>query len=736
MKKESKSAGYGFGTFQGVFTPSILTIIGVVMYLRFGWMLGNVGLATSLAIVTVASSITFLTGLSISALATNMRMKGGGAYFMLSRSFGAEAGAAMGIPLALSQAIGVSFYVSGFAEALTQSGLPVVAGWDPRLVGLATLTVLAAVSTLSANIALKSQYFIMAAIAFSLVAFFLGGPPRGLVPPDPATVPAALGFWPVFAVFFPAVTGILSGVGMSGDLRNPGRAIPVGTIAAVLTGYVVYMAVPLALNAFVPDASVLRTDTMILQKCARWSFPILLGVWAATLSSAVGSFLCAPRVFQALARDRLMPGLFGRGFGANDDPRVSSCFCFAIAATGLWFGDINVIAPILTMFNLSTYALLNLSAGLEELMGNPSWRPTFRVRPWLSFAGFAGCTGAMLMISPGWTLAALGCEGAIFWFMKRRSLRARWGDMRIGLVMAFVRFCVQWLARRPPDSRNWRPNILAFTALPATCREVLRLARDISGNRGLVTVAAVVPQALADQPGRLADLHASACRILKRERLGAVVRVQPAPDSRTGILELVRTYGFGPLVPNTVIAGAPAGEEAAEAYGDLVVQLGRLRRNFISVDAHGGAAVPPDVARRIDIWWRGQTANGSFMLALACMIRRASWTRASLRLCQIVDSAEVVADAERVLLDFIRSARVEAIPHVVVADDRPFAARIADESADATAAFVGLRAPREGETAADYGAYFANLRGLTVRLPLVLFALASEDVDFRSIFRN
>lgn len=736
VKREDRSGGYGFGTFQGVFTPSILTIIGVVMYLRFGWMLGNVGLTTSLVIVTLASSITFLTGLSISALATNMRMKGGGAYFMLSRSFGAEAGAAMGIPLALSQAIGVSFYLSGFAEALTQSGLPVVASWDPRVVGLVTLTILAAVSTVSANLALKSQYLIMAAIAFSLVAFFLGGTPQGLLPPDPSRVPEALGFWPVFAVFFPAVTGILSGVGMSGDLRHPGRSIPVGTIAAVLTGYVVYMAVPLALNAFVPDATILRTDTMILQKCARWSFPILLGVWAATLSSAVGSFLCAPRVFQALARDRLMPAVFGRGYGVNDDPRVSAFFCFGIAATGLWFGDINVIAPILTMFNLSTYALLNLSAGLEELMGNPSWRPTFRVRPWLSFGGFAGCTGAMLMISPGWTLAALGCEGTIFWFTKRRSLRARWGDMRTGLVMALVRLCVQRLVRRPPDSRNWRPNILVFTALPVTRPDVLRLARDISGNRGFVTLAAVVPQVLAGQPARLAELHASARRIVDRVRLGAVVRVQPAADIRSGILEMVRTYGFGPLIPNTVIAGYAPEAGATEAYGDLVVQLGCLRRNLITVSSHGEGPSASDGKRRIDVWWRGQNANGAFMLALAFLLRRASWTHATLRLCQIVEAETFVAEAEKVLAEFIRASRVEAIPRVMIADGRPFSERIAAESVNAAATFVGLRAPRNGETAADYGAYFVNLQRAMDRLPLVLFTLASEDVDFRSIFRN
>ena len=145
---ETKHGGYGFGAFKGVFTPSILTIIGVVMYLRFGWVLGNLGIGRTLLLVTLCNSVTLLTGLSLSALATNREVRGGGAYYLVSRAFGAETGAAIGIPLFLSQAIATAFYAAGFTEALT-SAVPAAAGWDPRVVGTATLLAMAAVSALA-----------------------------------------------------------------------------------------------------------------------------------------------------------------------------------------------------------------------------------------------------------------------------------------------------------------------------------------------------------------------------------------------------------------------------------------------------------------------------------------------------------------------------------------------------------------------------------------------------------
>ena len=273
------------------------------MYLRFGWVVGNVGLPGTLLIVTISTSITLITALSISAIATDQRVRAGGAYYMVSRSLGIETGGAVGIPLFFAQALSVALYTVGFAEAVS-AAFPVL---PARPVGLVTTILVAMLALRSARVAIRAQYFIMGAIGLSLVSFAFG---HAVGPPDAVTVPIGEvpreEFWVVFAVFFPAVTGIMAGVNMSGDLKHPGRAIPRGTLAAIVVGYAIYMILPVFL-AFRADADSLVREPLIMQRMALWGPAILLGVWGATLSSAVGSVLGAPRVLQALARDGVLP---------------------------------------------------------------------------------------------------------------------------------------------------------------------------------------------------------------------------------------------------------------------------------------------------------------------------------------------------------------------------------------------------------------------------------------------
>jgi solute carrier family 12 (sodium/potassium/chloride transporter), member 2 len=230
---ETDSQQKGLGTFGGVFTPSILTILGVIMYLRFGWVVGQVGLIGTFTIVTLSTAITFLTGLSISSIATDQKIKTGGAYYMISRSLGIEAGGAVGIPLYIAQALSVALYTIGFAESVVR----VFPSMDEKMIALITTALITLVAIKSARAAIKTQFVIMAAIGLSLLSLIFGGPVEGATVAVAAAPESSVGFWVVFAVFFPAVTGIMAGVNMSGDLENPSKSIPMGTLAAIGTGY-------------------------------------------------------------------------------------------------------------------------------------------------------------------------------------------------------------------------------------------------------------------------------------------------------------------------------------------------------------------------------------------------------------------------------------------------------------------------------------------------------------------
>ncbi len=738
MSTDAKLApGYQFGAFKGVFTPSILTILGVVMYLRFGWVLGQVGLPLTLLIVTLATAVTFLTGLSLTAIATNMRIGAGGAYFIISRSLGPEVGGAIGLPLFLAQALGIAFYVVGFAEAVTVVvDLAPFLEWLPlaiapeRAVAVATLALLTVVAALSADLALKAQFLVMAAIVASLVSFFMGSAPAaGLAAADTA-LSADVAFWTVFAVFFPAVTGIEAGIAMSGDLKNPSRALPLGTIGAIVTGYAVYLAIPIFLSRVVSDERLLLAHPLIMRDIARWGGLMVAGVWAASLSSAMGSLLGAPRTLQALARDGVIPRFLGRGYGEKRDPRLATAVSFGVALAAILLGDLNLIAPVLTMFFLTSYGLINLSAGLEGMVGSPSWRPTFRLHWSVSLLGAAACLAGMVMIDAGATFLAGAVSGTVYYLLKRRNLRTQWGDMRYGILMLLARFSIDRLARRRPDERSWRPNVLAFSGSPEARPHLVALAQALARGPACLTLATIVPTS-AWSASRGVSLQQSMADALRRRGMHALVKVFPADSLVEGLEGLIKGYGFGPIVPNTVLVGETGEEANVEGFVRLMALIHQLQRNLVIV--RDPEASPERPAPRIDVWWGGNETNIGLMLTLAHLLRTDGPTGGlSLVVKRIVRPDEDAAKIQAGLQAYLAGLRTEVTAEVLPAAGREIFEIIRASSADAATVFLGMCDPEHLPKGIDGVAYYRSLMACTDGLPVVL-VLAAENIRFTRV---
>jgi len=729
--------GYSFGTFQGVFIPSILTILGVIMYMRFGWVLGSVGLVPTLMIVTIATSVTFLTSLSLAALVTNSPVGSGGAYYIISRSLGIEAGSAIGLPLYCAQTLGIAFYISGFAESLNLI-FPIL---NVKIIAVVTLVLITILIMISADIALKSQYFILALIAFSLVSFFLGSGDHLPAPPD-SLMTKAVSFWAVFAVFFPAVTGIEAGLGLSGDLKNPAKSLTFGTLGAVILSYLIYMAIPIFMNHFVHDKSLLLSNNLIMAYVARFKWAVIAGIWGATLSSAIGSLLTAPRTLQALSTDRIIPRFLGRGFGENNDPRIATILSFCIALAGVLLGDLNLIAPVLSMFFLTSYGLINLSAAFEGLIGSPWWRPTFRTPWFISAAGSSICFAAMFMIDSGSTFIAIFLSGCFYFITRRRRLKAHWGDARAGILMWFIQTAVYKLARKAPHERTWRPNIIVFSGAPSSRWYLVSLADALSRGRGMMTTATIVSQVLPKE--RQNQLRESIRSYLDQRGVESLVKVHCATGFSEGAATLLHTYGFGPLVPNTVLMGDPSEDSTSDMYLNVVFAATEERRNLIIVkeeQTEEDKSEEKTVNRRIDIWWDQDSDNAGLLLALGFLMKSSRhWQRATLRVHTILTGQSSDTKLAERITTTVKKMRLGA--EVKIHENSSQAAHwniITETSKDAAFVLLGIHSPSAESFPGKhdnptYKLYFDGIIDKMKTLSAAAVVMAQENIDFESLF--
>ena len=711
----------GLGTFGGVFTPSILTILGVIMYLRLGWVVGNVGLLGTLIIVTLATSITLLTALSICAIATDRVVRVGGAYYMIGRSLGIEIGGAVGIPLYFAQALSVALYTIGFAESVVRS----FGNLNQLYVALITTVAVAALALTSAKLAIRAQYFIMVAIAISLISLFFGKP----LEPTEIEMWGAEGesFWTVFAVFFPAVTGIMAGVNMSGDLRDPIKSIPTGTLAAVGTGYVVYMALPILLASRANALSLIE-DPLIMQRMAVWGPAILLGVWGATLSSAIGSLLGAPRIAQALARDRVLPswlGWLGKGSGKEDEPRLGTIFTLGVVIATVCIGELDLIAPILSMFFLTTYLVLNVAAGIEGFLQSPSFRPVFRVHWSLSLLGAIGCLAVMFLINAVSTVIAAVIVLIIYFWLERRQLQTAWGDTRRGMWMTLLRTGIFQVGDYI-DPKNWQPNILVLSGAPTKRWNLIELADAFTQNRGLITVSSILPVG-SHSVRQKGKMETTLREQIEKRDVQALVRLVTAPSMFEGASNILEIYGIGPLTPNTFLLGASFTPEHRESYCKLVTKIHRAQRNVLILNENSNFGFGS--RRQVDVWWGGLNNNGGLMLLLAYLLRsHPDWHNARVNLKLVVEDETEVQQARDHVNDLVKELRVGVEVKVVVSDKRSFPQILRESSRKADLIFLGLPEPTE-----NFVEDYTRLISWTADLPTTVLVLSTSDYSYEEV---
>ncbi len=722
-----------FGTFKGVFVPSILTILGVILFLRLGWVVGNAGLTMTFAIITFSSLITLITGLSISSTATNTEVGPGGSYFLISRCFGLEPGAAIGLPLYLAQALGISFYVVGFAESLQIffPELPVTS------VAFVTLIILTAVTFFSSSLALKMQIFILVAIILSILSFWFGSPytPEPSLDFDISKVGANFGFWGIFAVFFPAVTGIEAGISMSGDLKDPRKSLPTGTLAAVIVGYLVYMLSALILYNL-SSVEPLILDSLIMTKIAIVPIIIYIGLWGATLSSTMGALLGAPRTMQALAKDKILPAFLAVGTEDTNDPRAATVVSFLIAGAGILLGDLNAIAEILSMFFLTSYGALNFAAGLEGLIDNPSWRPTFRISWAISLLGGFLCFGAMFMINSGASFIAIGAVILIYYLMRLRDVKSNYTDIRTGLTNHFSRKFIYQLNSLTTDARNWRPHFLILSGSPKSRFHLIDLAYTISHKRGFMTVASIIKSDKLDFQKK-SDLEKSTKEFLSKNKIEALTKITRANSISEGAQNLLENYGIGPVTPNTIVIGDTANDENIHEHVKII-QSSYLR-HVNTIIVKDKVEVTADTikkgGREIDVWWRGINGNVSLMLTLAYMLKTSSkWRNAKLTLKSIATNREEQEGIEKALSDFLTSSRVPAKYEVFLKPEDTNAYSIISESSkNSDIVFMGLKEPDENLPL--YSDYYKQIMTNTDNLKTVFYVLESEKISFVDIFQ-
>ncbi|KAM8939350.1 solute carrier family 12 member 2-like [Pelodytes ibericus] len=607
-----------FGWIKGVLVRCLLNIWGVMLFMRLTWIVGQAGLGYTVVIILMATLVTVITGLSTSAIATNGFVRGGGAYYLISRSLGPEFGGSIGLIFAFANAVAVAMYVVGFAETvsdlLSEHGITIVERiHDIRIIGSLTVLLLLGISTAGMEWETKAQITLLGILLAAVGNFFIGTfipadeekKSRGFFNYRASTFLENWGpdfregesFFSIFSIFFPAATGILAGANISGDLKDPQSSIPQGTLLAILISTATYLAVAVASAAcVVREATGNVTDIIttwsgdcknaacnfgfnftacadthckygllnnfqVMAMFSGFSPLITAGIFAATLSSALASLVSAPKVFQALCKDNIYTGLqyFAEGYGQRNEPIRGYILTFFIALGFILIAELNTIAPIISNFFLASYALINFSCFHASLAKSPGWRPAFKYyNMWVSLLGAVLCCGVMFLIK--WQAALLTCVVvlSLYIYVTYKKPDVNWGSSTQALTYLNALQHSIRLYGVEDHVKNFRPQCLVLTGCPVARPALVDLVHSFTKNVGLMICGHVHvgfhKQCLKDMVLNQAKYQ----KWLIQHKKKAFYSPVCAEQFRQGVLYLIQAAGIGRMKPNTLVLGFQA----------------------------------------------------------------------------------------------------------------------------------------------------------------------------------
>jgi len=676
-----------FGTFAGVFTPSILTILGVIMYMRLGWVVGNAGLIGAIIVIILAHLIAVSTGLSVSSVATDKKIGAGGIYYVLSRSMGIPIGGSIGIALFIGTAFSIALYLVGFSESFNAYfGFGMTIN-DIRLTGTLALVAITVLALISTSVALRAQFFILAAIIISLASIFFG---TTALEPETVNLFATEGsasLEVVFAIFFPAVTGFTAGIAMSGDLKDPKRSIPIGTLSAIGVGLIVYLGLAIFISLHI-NSEILKTDHNILMKIAMFAPAVVAGIWGATLSSAIGGILGGPRILQAMSIDQVTPKIFGKGKGMNNEPVNALFLVFILAEAGILIGELDVIARVVSMFYLTAYGFINISYFLES-WANPDFQPSFKIKSWIGLLGFIACFGVMFKLDIIAMLGALAVIGGLYFGLQRKEVHLQSNDVWRSVWENVVNKGLKKIDAKVDENSNWNPNIILFSGQSEHQSYLLDLCKTVSGRTGIVTNFKLIVVKENFKPLRKTE------QIIRSDtfrELGIFARQIKVDNIYQGIINIATTFGFSGVEPNTIMMGWPKGLESSKEYSKMTETLLYLDYNLLYLDFDREAKFGS--YRTVDLWWREtDSKNAEMMLNIArFIIASPKWNNTIMRVLFVnnnnVDINIIHSKISNLVEDLRVNIEIKIINNAV--EQKPFYDLIKEQSESTDLTLVGI----------------------------------------------